>query len=310
MWAYFPRSPVLWSRPKEVRTIPASSPTDRPKPPPPELLLKALGRLLRPLVRVLIQSGVTFPVLADLLRGLYVDAARELLPGKREQTDSRISLLTGVHRKEIRRQREADSTQEEPAAVTRTSAIIGRWLGAAAYTDGAAQPLPLPRAGPAPSFDALVESVTRDVRARAVLDELLAQGIVTQTEGGAIALNAQAFLPREGQDAQLFYFARNLHDHIAAAAANIVAPGPAPFLDRSVHYDRLSPEAAAQLLAVGRDAAQATLLNVNRAALGIADADEAARAVGAGSAPTRRVNLGIYLYAEDEPAPRADVPAP
>ena len=258
---------------------------------------------------MLIQSGVTFPVLADLLRGLYVDvAAREMLTGRREQTDSRISLLTGVHRKEIRRQREAGEAQDEPPIVTRTSEIIARWLGDPTYNDAAASPLPLNRTGPPPSFEALVESVTRDVRARAVLDDLLAQGIVTLSDAGAVLLNAQAFLPREGQDAQLFYFARNLHDHIAAAAANIAAPGPAPFLDRSVNYDRLSPAAAAQLLAMGRDAAQTLLLNVNRAALGIADADDAdaERARESSPAPTRRVNLGIYLYAEDDPPPRPD----
>ena len=80
---------------------------DRPRPPPPAALLRASRRLLRPLVRLLMRAGVTFPVLADLLRTLYVEvAARDLLVDPKAQTDSRISLLTGVHRKEIRRLRE------------------------------------------------------------------------------------------------------------------------------------------------------------------------------------------------------------
>src|SRR5271169_3933557 len=92
----------------------------------PDALLRPVRRLLRPLVRLLIQGGVTFPAVADLLRSLYVEvAARDLLTDPRARTDSRISLLTGVHRKEIRRYREMppDSTAP-PEIVTVASQII------------------------------------------------------------------------------------------------------------------------------------------------------------------------------------------
>jgi hypothetical protein len=117
-----------------------------------------------------------------------------------------------------------------------------------------------------------------------------------------VVLDAQAYLPPPGREAQLFYFARNLHDHIAAASANMTISGAAPFLDRSVHYDRLSTEAAAVLLTAGQQAAQAMLIDVNRAALQIADADDAARSSSPDAIKTRRVNLGVYLYVEDEHA--------
>ena len=287
------------------QTIPATPP-DPGQPPPPELLLTALARMLRPLVRLQIRSGVTFPVLADLLRGLYVEVARDdLLPDPRSRTDSRISLMTGVHRKELRRQR-GPQPAEEPAVVTLNSQILALWLGAPDYTDADGQSLPLLRNGPAPSFDSLVATVTRDVRPRAVLDDFLAQGIVTLDAEGIVRLKAEAFLPREGSEAQLFYFARNLHDHVAAAAANVAGQGAPPFLDRSVHYDRLGIEAAAALEATAREAAQRLLLEINRQALVIAEQDEA-EAVNNPDRPTRRVNLGVYLYAEDETpdAPKA-----
>lgn len=70
------------------------------------LLLRAVRAMLRPLVRLMIRYGITFPVLADLLRGLYVEvAANDMLADPKARTDSRISLMTGVHRKEIRRLR-------------------------------------------------------------------------------------------------------------------------------------------------------------------------------------------------------------
>lgn len=280
-------------------------------PPPPQALLRPLTRLLRPLVRLLIRSGVTFPVLADLLRGLYVDvAARDLLANPRAQTDSRISLLTGVHRKEIRRLRtQTPATAETPAVVTLGSQIIARWLGAPPYAD-ADGPLPLPRTarttGEA-SFEGLVESVTKDVRARSVLDDWIGQEIVSLDQDGRVRLNTAAFIPRPGGQEQLFYFARNLHDHIAAAAANVAIAGPAPFFDRSMHYDRLRPETVAQLEVTARDAAQQLLTDVNRIALAMAEADDKATPDGV-STPLRRINLGVYVYVEDDPIDEETAP--
>jgi len=80
------------------------SASERPPALPPQALLKAARRLLRPLVRLMMRSGITFPIVADLMRSLFVEvASQELLTDARARTDSRISLLTGVHRKEIRR---------------------------------------------------------------------------------------------------------------------------------------------------------------------------------------------------------------
>lgn len=277
-----------------------SDPTPaHPFPPEPELLKGALTRLLRPLVRLLIRGGVTFPALADLLRGLYVEVAlRDLLTEPSARTDSRISLMTGVHRKEIRRQRTPEATPEPPS-LTLSSHVIARWLGAPDLTDREGRPLPLPRSGPAPSFEALAASVTTDVRPRALLDEWLDRGIATLDAAGQVRLEQAAFIPQGGRKEQMFFFARNLHDHIAAATANVLAAGAAPFLDRSVHYDRLSAEAAAQLEAEARGAAERLLLDVNRTALAISDADDAAASDT--RARRHRVNLGVYLYAEQEP---------
>jgi hypothetical protein len=271
--------------------------------------MRPLARLLRPLVRLLIQSGITFPVFADMVRGLFVEVAlSDMLTDSKARTDSRVSLLTGIHRKEIRRQRSPDAGGAEPDIVTRSSAIVGRWLGSSLYIDHLNKPLTLPRSGPAPSFEALVASVTRDVRARAVLDEWLSQGIASLEADDKVRLNVDAFLPHQGQEAQAFYFARNLHDHVAAASANVASAGPAPFLDRSVHYDRLSPAAAARLEAAGRQAAQAMLLDLNRAATAIADADDAERAglPPETVVPTRRVNIGVYVYSADDDEPPAN----
>ena len=281
-------------------TLPLTPATRRPPPAP--LLQRALVRLLRPVVRLCIESGVTFPAVADVLRALFVQvAATEMLSGPRAQTDSRISLLTGVHRKEIRRQRLQDD-KPEPPSVTVASQVIARWLGSPALSGPDGRPSPLPRLGPAPSFEALVSGVTTDVRPRALLDTWLDQGIAALDAEGRVVLASDAFIPQADRETQVYYFARNLHDHAAASGANILATGTPPFLDRAVHYDGLSAAAAAEIAAVAREAASAALLEVNRRALAIADADDAAARITAEAPRYHRVNLGAYLFtAEDRP---------
>ena len=75
-------------------------------PAPPAQLHRALRLLLRPLVKLLVEQGVPFGELAEVLKGVYVDVALRDFPleGK-GPTDSRVTLLTGVHRKDVKRLR-------------------------------------------------------------------------------------------------------------------------------------------------------------------------------------------------------------
>lgn len=277
---------------------PESRPLDGDKLQPP------LARLLRPLVRLMIRSGVTFPALVDLLRELYVNVAEQdcALPGK-EQTDSRVSLLTGIHRKEVRRLRGAGApVNTVPVAVSRTSRILARWLADPRYADAEGRPAALPRTGEAgPSFDELVSSITRDLRPRAVLDEWLDRGLATLDGKDRVVLAETAYVPASGDDRQLYYLGRNLHDHIAAAVANVEGRTPA-FLERAVHYDGLSRELAERMGERSRVLATEALQTANR---------EAHQACEADVAGSWRWTFGIYLYAEEAPpTPAVSDPAP
>jgi len=284
---------------------PPTTPTDPPGQGaalPPDALLQALRRLLRPLVRLMMACGITFPVLVDALRRLFVDVAvNDLLTDSRARTDSRINLLTGVHRKEIKRLRSLPPDQAgPPPVVTLASLIVARWIGTPAYVGPDGQPLVLPRAvqaGGGPSFEELAQRVTSDVRPRAVLEDLIGHGAVSLEPDDMVRLNTRAFIPRPGGEEQLFYFARNLHDHVAAATANISAERPA-FLDRSVHYDGLTKDQAEALRAFAREAAMRTLLDVNRRALEMLEEE----AGDGADTERRRVNLGIYLFEDKDDA--------
>jgi hypothetical protein len=274
----------------------AKSRTSKPashQPIAASMLHVPMARLLRPLVRLCIRSGMTFPVLAQLLRELFINVAEhDFALEEKEQTDSRVSLLTGINRKEVARLRGAGApVNETPATLSRTSAIMARWLAAPEFTDAKGDPLPLPRtaSGEAPSFELLVTSVTKDVRPRAVLDEWLDRKLVTINDDDEMVLVETAFVPRGDDDRKWHYLGRNLHDHIAAAATNVSSATP-PFMERAVHYNGLSPELAKRLEARSRELAVEALKIANR---------EANRALARDKGGNSRWNFGVYVYRED-----------
>lgn len=273
---------------------------------PPAPLISALKRLLKPLVRLLISFGVTFPFLSELLKAIYVEVAEKEfpVPGK-PQTDSRISLLTGVHRKDTKRLRNTSSNQSKvPSNVSVGAELVAKWLGDKSYQDSQGTPRPLPRlasSNKGTSFEELVQHVSKkDLRSRAVLDELIRLNIVHINSNDEVELNIDAFVPIDGFEEKAFYFGQNLRDHIAAGSHNLLGQQPA-FFDRSVYYCDLTQESIEILSALSKQLAMNTLKEVNQKASELQSNDKNSNLA------KHRINLGIYLFnAPQSNAPKGD----
>lgn len=272
---------------------------------PPARLLQALRYVLEPLVRLLLDHGMTFPAMEELLKRVYVDVADKhfVLPGK-AQTDSRISVLTGVHRKDVKRLREA---AEQPLDLTRNSRVslqsqlLAKWLGDPAYLDPDNHPLPLPRsAGPdEPSFERLVSAVSKDVRPRVFLDEWLHTGLVQLDSNGLAHLNVQALLQSPAQEEKMDFFGRNIHDHLAAVVSNLEGRTE-PFMDRCVYYHGLTPQQVRELKQLAEKLSMTALLEVNRTARAMLEQNRASTADTA-AAGAERMHFGAYFYHDADP---------
>jgi hypothetical protein len=282
-------------------TDPSSPSTDPVQP--PAALVSALHRVLRPLVRLMVARGVTYPYLAEMLKGLFVEVAeRDFGIEGKPTTDSRVSLLSGVHRKDVSRLRSQTVKSEWPASpvVNLSSQVFARWLGDPGWRNRRGRPLPLPRLaseGGDRSFESLVAGISSDIRPRVLLDEWLRRGLVTLDEQDRVCLQPQAFTAGRGDEDKLHYFARQLHDHAAAASHNL--QGGVPFLDRSLHADGLSAESVAELHELARDQGMQLLVSLNEAAQA-AEARDQALPEGA---PRRRFTLGVYFYESDQDRP-------
>lgn len=234
-----------------------------------ETLQLTLMRVLRPLVKLALASGLSFPSFASLLKRLYVDVAeRDFALADKAQTDSRISLLTGVHRKDVSRLRDEPLSETTlPAAVSQTGRIIAKWIADPLYCNEDGSPRVLPRTlqGEGPSFERLVAEITKDVHPRAVLDEWVDRGIVSVDAQDMVRLDLASIVPNADDEARRHYFTRNLHDHALAAVSNVIND-VAPHLERAVHYDRISADLAARLDVIAREETMAMLLRLNKIA--------------------------------------------
>jgi hypothetical protein len=268
---------------------------DNPQGAPPPVV-QAVERALCPIVALLLDHGVGLPALVALLKGIYVQMAELSLAGAaRAANDSRVSVMTGVHRKDVRRLRHAAPSEVRvPAAVLQGAKVVAHWSARQDFRDGRGRPAPLPRLrseGGARSFEALVAAVTRDVGARALLEELLRLGVVRLDSRDRVCLNQGAFVPRRGLEEKAYYFGKNLHDHASAAAHNLKGDGE-PFLDRSVHYVELAERSAGELARLARRAGMRALVEVNRAAYARKQRDRTR-----GDAH-HRVHFGVYFFSE------------
>lgn len=271
---------------------------------PSGILVTAIRKILRPLVRLMLSQQITYPFLINQLKSLYVEVAESEfnVAGKR-QSDSRITMLTGVHRKDVKRLRNEESEQPVIAKTTSLGAqVIAWWMGSPQYchADGSPKALPL-RATAADDdgdnsacFEDLVTDVCRqDIRPRVILDEWLRLGIAHQDAQQRVVLNTGAFTPDKGFDEKAFFFGKNIQDHIDAGAQNLMGIKPAHF-DRSVYYDKLSSESIEELRELANEIGMQALIRMNSQALTLQQRD--ATHTKGGSAGKYRMNFGIFHY--------------
>ena len=264
---------------------------------PPPLLVSAIKKILRPLVKLMLSYQITYPYLIGILKSIYVDVAEnEFQVDDKRPSDSRINLLTGVHRKDVKRLRAEGSQKFEiPENISIGAQLVGEWLGSKEFIDSKGKPrtLPLkPGAGKDICFDTLVRKVCKqDIRPRVILDEWLRLGIA-HIENDEVVLNTGAFTPDKGFDEKAFFFGKNLQDHISAGSENL-SGSRAPYFDRSVYYDNLSETSVQELEELADYWGMQALTEMNKEALSRQRGDK-------GQSQSKfRINFGVFNYSTE-----------
>ena len=268
-------------------------------------LLDACRALLRQVARLAVGRGVPFADVAEVLKHGFVEAARAAHPGVApHRAVSRISAATGINRREVTRLLQppkGDPGSARPAPATQ---VFTRWLTDRALQGEDKLPLALPVQGPAPSFDSLANSVTRDVHPRTLLEELSRLGLARLDEAGThVHLLRSAFVPREDRDRMLAFLGANVGDHLAAAVDNVLADGSRHF-EQALFADELSEASLGEARALVTAEWQRLLHTLAPTLQALIDADKAAGRVAA-----QRMRIGLFAYTDAMASP-PDAPQP
>lgn len=253
------------------------------------LVLDSVLTVLEPLVLLLLRHGISYVELAEQLKVVFL--AQAMADSQRigaKQTDSALSLVTGLQRRDVQQLRPHAQQATRPQNLHHTvpAEVIGRWLGDH-YPDD------LPYTGDALdlSFEKLVRSVSKDKHPRAVLDELLRIRVVSFDEDlQVVTLIRKAFLPDESSEAMQHLFRRTLSDHLLASVHNITTDQQPKFLEQAVFAHGLSPQSSVILHAYARKQWENMMQDFLKFAgsLCMVDADTAES--------TERFTVGMFAY--------------
>jgi hypothetical protein len=264
-------------------------------------LTAALYRILLAIARLALRRGVPFDAVVELAKRAFVEVAhREFTIRGRKQSASRVAVLTGIHRKEVKRVLGADGPADEPASerVTCAAGVVTGWRRDKKFTDRRQQPLALPFDAPPPSFSDLVRQYGKgDIPARAVLDELARVGAVTRLRDGRIRLVATAYVPATTSPEAASILGTDVSDLIATIDHNLSCKPGEGWFQRKVSYDNLPAEALEDVRARVEREGQGVLEKLD-GVISKHDRDSNPKVEGTGR---KRVMVGVYYFEDDAP---------
>jgi hypothetical protein len=166
-------------------------------------ILDAFLVVLRPIARLLLRFGIGFREFSEISKVAFVDVASSEYGLRGRPTNiSRVAVMTGLTRKEVRRVREKISSGQNHVEVKSTplSEILHRWHSESDFLDSSGRPRVLRFSGEGSSFSNLVKKFGGDIPPGAMRTELKRVGAVTETDSGDLKAISRVVLPAGEQN--------------------------------------------------------------------------------------------------------------
>jgi hypothetical protein len=271
-----------------------------------DALLSALEAILRPIVKLLLQSGISYSEFASVAKSVFVQVATdEYTKRGRPANFSQVSAMTGISRKEVSRMRKGTSNQRwtPNMEASPVNTILHEWHFDPDFSDGAGKASALSFEGPH-SFSALVARYAGDIPPGAMRATLQKSGLLVQDPNGVLSVTQQFFYARTVDEdfiRGLGFALSNLGSTLAHNAAlhqsqelSRDRKGELGRLERGVWSEHLSKEGIARFKAWVDTAAPKFLEEANR----LVGENELPQSQWA-TATARAVGIRVFYYEED-----------
>lgn len=206
--------------------------------------LTACRLLLRPLVYLLIKSGVSWREFSEVAKTSFVEVATDRFGIRGRPTNaSRVAILTGLGRREVARQREllAASETAEPTYLNAATRVLAGWHQDPDYVDAAGEPRLIAANGAAPSFEDLCRRHAGDIPASALLKELRSVGAVSRGDDAGLRALSRVYIPLRVDPAKVLRAGSVLEDIGGTVVHDLICPPRQPLrFERRAANDRIA----------------------------------------------------------------------
>jgi hypothetical protein len=271
-----------------------------------DALLSALETILRPTIKLLLQSGISYSEFAAIAKSVFVQVATDEYKRRgRPANFSQVSAMTGISRKEVSKIRKPIEhkrwTPNMEASPVNT--ILHEWHFDPDFSDGAGVAKPLEFEGPL-SFSALVSKYVGDIPPGAMRSTLQKAGVIEQDSRGLLIVRQPFFYSRvfnEDFVRGLAFSLSNLGSTLVNNAAlfqatelSVEKKAELYRLERGVWSEHLSDAGAARFKSWVDEAAPRFLEEANR----LIGENELPKSEWS-QRPPRAIGIGLFYYEED-----------
>jgi len=255
---------------------------------------KATIKVLSPLVRILLRFEISHSEFSEIAKRAYVKTAYKYFSiPNRKNTYSRISVLTGLSRKEVVRlsQLDEENLVETKGPLNRATRVITGWTRDEDFVDENQRPKILPLRGETVSFDTLANRYSGDITSRAILDELIRVGAVQKIDKNTVQLLQQAYIPNRSQTELLDVVTDHAADLLSTGVHNIMSENKDPRFQRQVIYNDVPDHIRIEFEKLSQEKSMALLVELDKWL-----AEKKRTAVAQADEKRSRVGVGIYYF--------------
>lgn len=202
-----------------------------------ETALYALRLMLRPVLRFCLLQSVKHQEISEVIKSVLLQIAEEEAKRRRVAvSDSRLSVMTGLHRRDVARLGAGHKPgRDRGDIVTR---VIGNWQQLRRFRTKSGRPRTLEIEGKDSEFVDLVRTVSQDVNPYTVLFEIERVGAVERTNQG-LRLRKRLFIPKGDFKAGVELLGHDMEDLVSAVQENITQEPDIPNLHIKTEYDNI-----------------------------------------------------------------------
>jgi hypothetical protein len=270
-------------------------------------LLDAVGVCLRPLVRMLLLSGISYRQFDEIVKTAFVaESFGDRDPTRRRTNVSRVAVRTGLSRKEVARIRDGIDSRLAGETASRDIAfhsghaarLLQVWHTDPRFLGPAGQPRVLSFDGDAECFSTIVKSVGGDVPAGAVRAELLAAGAMEELPDGKLRVLKRHFIPGDLGEELVVGFRHIVAPVLDGLSHNLCMPKSEAFIQRVSYSENLPRDTIPRFKRLAHERAAEFVqsidewLSSNERALVDSEAGEA------------RVGVGVFYF--EQPSAQKD----